>query len=63
MCFLKKFFAMFKKKQAKKEEQKTECWYNDFPQKEKAILGEPIEGPCSPNSVYIPESNRHETPM
>ena len=63
MCFLKKLFANFKGKKQEKEEKKTEPWYNDFPQKEKAILGEPLEGPYSPNTVYISESNRHETPI
>lgn len=50
MGILKKLFH----KRKESEEKETECWYNNYHEKEKEKWVEPEEGNalCSPNQVY-----------
>ncbi|MBE5739293.1 MAG: hypothetical protein E7349_00375 [Clostridiales bacterium] len=50
MNIFKKLFSKLQKKKEKQEE----CWYNNYPEKEKGIPTEPMENValCAPNSIY-----------
>jgi hypothetical protein len=52
MRFLRKIFGKTKEK-SKKHTKEEECWYNNFPEKEKAEFGEPRDEEICAYDFYI----------
>lgn len=52
MNIWKKLFGK-KDKKEDKQENKTDCWYNNVHESAESAPWEPLEGPTSPNGSYL----------